>query len=244
VLESLVPARTAGPGALTGRWVAGPRTEDAVRVAAGLVPAGFGVSLEPAPTRGQDPAAVLGALIERVDAAGIASACELTLPVDRLGIARARALAAAAADAGLGVALAGSCGPVRSAADGFPDAAVVVPAGPDAERVCRAYADGRVRLVAGRGAAAGLAFVRCLSVLMAGRGRLAVAAQDPRLIAITGERAAWNGRSPDSWEYLMPYGFRTDLQRRLVAGGSAVRVRVPSGPGAVAGLVRYLAGRA
>ena len=243
MLDSLVPARVLGR-VLSGRYVAGPGTGDALRVAAELVPAGVRVALEHVPAPGED-AADLAGLIGRVQAAGLASLCEVTLPVDRLGIAAARALAAAAADGGLAVAMAGSSGPVRSAADGLADAAVVVPAGwPDAESVCRAHADGRVRLTAGGGAAADLAFVRCLNVLMTGRGRPAVAVLAQRLVAITGERAAWNDRSPDSWEYVMPYGIRTELRRRLVAGGSAVRVAVPSGPGAAAVLVRRLAGRA
>ena len=78
---------------------------------------------------------------------------------------------------------------------------------------------------------------------MAGGGHHAVATGDPRLIAITGERAAWNGRSPDSWEYVMSYGIRTAQRQRLVAAGCTVRVAVPSGPGAAAGLVRRLAVR-
>jgi proline dehydrogenase len=101
-----------------------------------------------------------------------------------------------------------------------------------------------VRLTEGRGSAAGLAFVRCLNVLMAGDGHPEIAASDKRLIAITGERAAWNGRTPDSWEHVMPYGVLTDEQHRLVAGGYAVRVAVPSGSGAAAVLVRSLGGRA
>ena len=88
-----------------------------------------------------------------------------------------------------------------------------------------------MRLTEGRGRAADLAFVRCLNVLMAGAATPPIAAADPRLIAITGERAAWNGRTPDSWEHVMPYGVRTDEQQRLVAGGSTVRVAVPSGHG-------------
>jgi len=52
------------------------------------------------------------------------------------------------------------------------------------------------------------------------------------MIAIAGERAAWNGRTPDSWEHLMPYGVRLDEQRRLVAAGFTVRVAVPAGAGA------------
>jgi proline dehydrogenase len=113
-----------------------------------------------------------------------------------------------------------------------------------AEDRCRALADRRVRLVQGRGAAADLAFVRCLNVLMAGPGRPEVAASDPRLIAIAGERAAWNGRPHDSWEYVMPYGISTLEQHRLVAGGAVVRVAVPSGPGAAALVARRAGGRA
>ena len=69
---------------------------------------------------------------------------------------------------------------------------------------------------------------------MAGDGHPEIAAADRRLIAIAGERAAWNGRTPDSWEHVMPYGVRTDEQHRLVAGGYTVRVAVPSGGGAAA----------
>jgi proline dehydrogenase len=64
---------------------------------------------------------------------------------------------------------------------------------------------------------------------MAADGYPEVAATDPRLIAIAGERAAWNGRAPDSWEHVMPYGIRTDEQRRLTAAGYTVRVAVASG---------------
>ena len=73
---------------------------------------------------------------------------------------------------------------------------------------------------------ADLAFVRCLNVLLAGRGQPALATADPRLVAITGERAAWNDRTPDSWEHVMPYGVRVHDQRRLLAAGYRVRVVV------------------
>ena len=68
--------------------------------------------------------------------------------------------------------------------------------------------------------------MRCLNVLMAEEGRPGIAASDPRLIAIAGERAAWNGRTPDSWELVMPYGVLTHEQERLVAAGNTVRVTV------------------
>jgi proline dehydrogenase len=101
-----------------------------------------------------------------------------------------------------------------------------------------------VRLTEGRGSAADLAFVRCLNVLMAADGHPQIAASDKRLIAIAGERAAWNGRTADSWEHVMPYGVLTDEQHQLVAGGYVVRVAVPSGSGAAAVLARHLGGRA
>jgi proline dehydrogenase len=88
-----------------------------------------------------------------------------------------------------------------------------------------------VRLTAGRGARADLAFVRCLNVLMAGGGHPAVATADPRLVAIAGERAAWNDRTPESWEHVMPYGVRVHDRRRLLAAGYRVRVVVASGRG-------------
>lgn len=221
---------------LAGRLVAGPRVEDAVRVAAELVSDGRRVALEHVPGEADDAAAEFAALIGEIHAAGLAADCELTLPADQVG------LAAGAAAAGLPVVVTGDAEPPSGAG-------VVVPAAePGAEARCRAYASGRVRLaegpVIGRRAAADLVFVRCLNVLMAGDGHPEIAASDRRLIAIAGERAAWNGRTPDSWEHVMPYGVLTDEQHRLVAGGYAVRVAVPSGRGAAALVARRLGGRA
>jgi proline dehydrogenase len=222
-------------GLLTGRLVAGPRIEDAVRVAAELVADGRLVALEHVPAAGEDVAAELSVLVAEVHAAGLAAACELTVPrgLDREGQRRVGAAAGTA-----GVALA-----VPDGVDGIGATVVVSSGDRGAESRCRALADRRVRLLQGHGAVADRAFVRCLTVLMAGSGRPAVAASDPRLIAIAGERAAWNGRDPDSWEHVMPYGILTDEQHRLVAGGYGVRVAVPSGPGAVALLARRFGGR-
>jgi proline dehydrogenase len=227
-------------GLLTGRRIAGPRTEDAVRVAGEIVADGRSVALEHAPGPEDDAVAELAVLIGQVHAAGLAADCELTLPADRLGADATRRLLRTADTAGLAVVLAGGTAP-----DGDPPGTgVVVPAGePGAEARCRALAGGRVRLVQGRGGAADLAFVRCLNILMAGDGHPEIAASDPRLIAIAGERAAWNGRTPDSWEHVMPYGVLTDEQQRLVAGGYTVRVAVPSGAGAAGLVARRLGGR-
>ena len=91
--------------------------------------------------------------------------------------------------------------------------------------------------------AAALAFVRCLNVLMAASGHPEIATTDHRLIAIAGERAAWNGRTPDSWEHVMPYGVRTTEQRRLAAHqqpGHRERQVGPAGQGEVEALGRHM----
>ncbi|SDE35067.1 L-proline dehydrogenase [Blastococcus fimeti] len=224
---------------LAGRLVAGPRPEDGLRVAAGLAAGGTPVALEHRPGVDDDADAELAALLAGAPSAGPLGNCELTLPVDRLD--GARALGARAAAVGFGIALEGCARRVDELLSDLPAARVVVASGErDAEARCRALAGGRVRLRAGRGHGARLAFVRCLDVLLAGTGEPAVATSDLRLIAITGERAAWHGRSPESWEHVMPWGIRTAEQQRLAAAGSTVRIAVPSGRGAVVAL----AGRA
>ena len=229
---------------LPGRPVTGLRVDDALRAAAEAVASGRLVSLEHVAGRGQDAAAEVEELVERVHAADLAAACDVTLPVDRLGADGVRALATVAQRCGVGVVLAGAPDAVDALAAQLPEAGVVVPAGePGAEDRCRALAAGRVRLTSSRGTAADLAFVRCLNVLMAAPGRPGVASADPRLIAIAAERAAWNDRSPESWEYVMPCGVRTEEQQRLVAAGATVRAAVLSGRGAPAALLRRLAGR-
>jgi proline dehydrogenase len=223
------------------RFVAGSRAEDAVRVASELSGAGFRVALEHRRGRSDDEVGEFEALVGRLRTTGVADACELTLPVGRLGPDAVRELGTA----GLAVVLDGVARDVDALAAGIPGAGVVVDAGqPDAEPRCRAHAGGRVRLTAARGATAALAFVRCLNVLMAAGGHPGIATTDHRLIAIAGERAAWNGRTPDSWEHVMPYGVRTAEQRRLAAAGLTVRVAVPWGTGAPVAAARALVGRA
>ena len=215
----------------------GPRVDDPVRAAADVTAAGCSVALEHTPAADTtDPAAELCDLVTRVADAGPAGVCELTVPVDRLGAAAAE-LASAAAGAGLGVALDGDPATVDAlAAEVGPVTVVVRAAAPGAEERCRALAGARVRrtgehLFGRRRAATDLAFVRCLNVLMSGAGRPGVGTTDPRLVAIAGERAAWNERAPDSWEYVMPWQVRSEQQRRLVAGGYRVRAVLRSGPG-------------
>ncbi len=230
-LRRLVVGRLFGR-ALAGRLVAGPAVADVVRVAATLVDAGCRVALEHAPRPGESPAPALLELVRAVSVAGLAAVSDVTVPVDLLGVDGAARLGAVASDAGLAVVLAGTPGTV-DAVD-LPGAGVVVPAGePGAEARCRELAGGHVRLVRGPGrrGATDLTLVRCLNVLMAGEGRPGIAVSDPRLIAIAGERAAWNGRTPDSWELVMPYGVLIHEQRRLVAAGDTVRVAVTQVPG-------------
>lgn len=221
---------------LAGRLVAGVRAEDGLRVAAALAADGHPVALEHRPGSRDDDGAGLAGLLDRVRAEGAPGDCELTVPVHRP--AEARELAAGAAEVGLGVVFDGPPDDVDPLLADHPGARVVVRSGePSAEARCRVLAGRRVRLRAGSRAAARLAFVRCVDVLMAGDGRPAVATADPRLIAITGERAAWHGRAPDSWEHVMPWRVRTAEQQRLAAAGTTVRVAVVSGPGAVGALV-------
>ncbi|CAN5330274.1 proline dehydrogenase family protein [soil metagenome] len=117
-----------------------------------------------------------------------------------------------------------------------------------------AYAGSRVRLCKGAYAEpesvafqqaeeVDRSYVRCVNVLMAGAGYPMLATHDPRLIEITGERAAWHGRDKDSYEYQLLYGVRPDEQRRLAAGGHTVRVYVPYGIEWYGYLMRRLAER-
>jgi proline dehydrogenase len=201
------------------RFRTGRPVDDAVATASELVADGCLAALAPDP--GDDVAALATALRD----AGLADHCELDVA--------AAALVGPVLAAGVAVALVGP--------EVHPAARVVVRADePGAEERCRAHADRRVRLVRGRpqhgwpqlvSQGSDLAFVRCLNDLMAGAGRPGIAATDPRLIAIAGERAAWNGRSPDSWEHVLPYGTLTDERRRLVASGCTVRVSVRVGRG-------------
>ncbi|MGY1801944.1 hypothetical protein ACI78T_01530 [Blastococcus sp. SYSU D00922] len=206
-----VSPATALRGLLSRRLVAG---RDPVDLAQEVVGAGCLVAFE-----GGD-----AGLVARVREAGPAASCELTVPVDRLDGVRGPA-----ERAGVAIAVTGPPAVVDELAPS--GTRIVVRADePGADDRCRRLAGRRIRLGAGPGRAAGLRFVRCLNVLMAADGHLGVAVSDPRLVAIAGERAAWNGRPSDSWELVMPYGVLLPEQRRLVAAGSAVRVGLAVAP--------------
>ncbi|WP_410639995.1 proline dehydrogenase family protein [Amycolatopsis sp. lyj-346] len=72
-------------------------------------------------------------------------------------------------------------------------------------------------------------YVRCLRVLMAGRGYPMVASHDPRMIEIAAALAEENGRTDDDHEFQMLYGIRPEEQRRIAASGARMRVYVPYG---------------
>ena len=72
-------------------------------------------------------------------------------------------------------------------------------------------------------------YVRCLRVLMAGRGYPMVASHDPRMIEIAATLAEENGRTDDDHEFQMLYGIRPEEQARIAASGARMRVYVPYG---------------
>ncbi|QWF76865.1 proline dehydrogenase family protein [Amycolatopsis sp. CA-230715] len=72
-------------------------------------------------------------------------------------------------------------------------------------------------------------YVRCLGVLMRGKGYPMVATHDPRMIAIAEHLVVDTGRMADDHEFQMLYGIRPDEQRRIAADGAAMRVYVPYG---------------
>lgn len=70
-------------------------------------------------------------------------------------------------------------------------------------------------------------YLRCLRVLLAGRGYPMVASHDPAIIDAVPALASEFGC--DAYEYQMLYGIRDDEQRRLAGDGNRVRVYVPFG---------------
>lgn len=86
-------------------------------------------------------------------------------------------------------------------------------------------------------------YVRCMKVLMGGRGYPMLATHDPRLIEIGGSLATLHGRDHDAFEYQMLYGIRPNEQQRLARLGAQVRVYVPYGEEWYGYLMRRLAER-
>jgi proline dehydrogenase len=88
-----------------------------------------------------------------------------------------------------------------------------------------------------------VSYVRCLRVLMQGRGRPLVATHDPRLVELALRLVGETGRSAGSYELQMLLGVRPQEQRRLAAAGHLVRVYVPYGGQWYGYLMRRLAER-
>ena len=72
-------------------------------------------------------------------------------------------------------------------------------------------------------------YVRCLKILMQGKGYPMVASHDPRMIAIAEKIAMDAGRKADDHEFQMLYGIRPEEQRRIAGDGKTMRVYVPYG---------------
>ena len=86
-------------------------------------------------------------------------------------------------------------------------------------------------------------YVRCMKVLLTGRGYPMFATHDARLISIAEALTRRFDRADGSYEYQMLYGVRRDEQRRLLESGERVRVYVPYGAEWYGYLVRRMAER-
>ncbi|MFI0452724.1 proline dehydrogenase family protein [Actinomadura sp. 6N118] len=250
------------------RFVAGPETADAVRVASELMADGRRVTLdhlgEDTTDRVQARATVdayrtlLTVLADMGASAGSDVSIKLSavgrqLPADgeKIALDNARAICAAAAAAGATVTLDmedhtttdSTLGMLRELRADFPWVGAVLQAYlRRSEQDCRDLSgtDSRVRLCKGAYAEppsvayqdkrdVDKSYVRCLGILMRGRGYPMVASHDPRIIDIAGRLAARSGRDRNDYELQMLYGVRPAEQRRLAARGDTVRVYVPYG---------------
>ncbi|MFC4055985.1 proline dehydrogenase family protein [Actinomadura syzygii] len=198
-------------------------------------------------------------LLERLGAAALGTRAEVSVKLSAIGrtlgddyaLENARRICEAARSAGTTVTfdmeehttVDSTLGIVHELRRDFPDVGAVIQSYlRRAEEHCAelAYEGSRVRLCKGAyGAPTAVAFtdkeeidrsyVRCMKVLMAGKGYPMIATHDPRLIEIAGALATLNDRDADSFEYQMLYGIRPQEQRRLAAQGAQVRVYVAYG---------------
>ncbi|MFI0484307.1 proline dehydrogenase family protein [Actinomadura sp. 9N215] len=198
-------------------------------------------------------------LLERLGAASLGTRAEVSLKLSAIGqtfgedlaLENARRICAAARSASTTVTLDmeehttvdATLRIVHELRRDFPDVGAVIQAYlRRAEEHCAelAYEGSRVRLCKGAYAAptavaftdkeeVDRSYVRCMKVLMAGKGYPMLATHDPRLIDIAGALSVLNERDADSFEYQMLYGIRPQEQRRLAAHGAQVRVYVAYG---------------
>jgi len=86
-------------------------------------------------------------------------------------------------------------------------------------------------------------YVRCLKVLMAGKGYPMVASHDPRMVEIAGALAHKHDRGASTFEYQMLFGIRPDEQKRIADRGDQMRVYIPYGQEWYGYLIRRMAER-
>ncbi|GAA3963593.1 proline dehydrogenase family protein [Actinomadura viridis] len=198
-------------------------------------------------------------LLDRLSAAGLGARAEVSLKLTAVGQAfdedraleNARRICGAARSASTTVTLDtedhetvdSTLRVLHELRRDFPDTGVAIQAYlRRAEEFCAelAYEGSRVRLCKGAYAAPDTvaftgkdevdrSYVRCMKVLMAGKGYPMLATHDPRLVEIAAALAVLNEREPDDFEYQMLYGIRPHEQRRLAAQGARVRVYVAYG---------------
>lgn len=198
-------------------------------------------------------------LLERLGAAGFGLRAEVSLKLSAIGqtldedlaLENAKRVCAAARSAGTTVTIDteeyttvdANLRIVHELRRDFPDVGAVIQSYlRRAEEYCAdlAYEGSRVRLCKGAYAApAAVAFtdrdevdksyVRCMKVLMAGKGYPMLATHDPRLIDIAGALSVLHERDADTFEYQMLYGVRPHEQRHLASQGAQVRVYVAYG---------------
>jgi proline dehydrogenase len=72
-------------------------------------------------------------------------------------------------------------------------------------------------------------YLRCLEVLMNGKGYPMVASHDPQMVAAAQAYAAEAGRANSDYEIQMLYGIRDAEQSRLISEGVQVRTYIPFG---------------
>ncbi len=110
-------------------------------------------------------------------------------------------------------------------------------------RLCKGAYDEPESVAFGSRSEVDRAYVRCLKILMAGRGYPMVATHDPRLVDIAGALAVQHQRHQGTYEFQMLYGVRPEEQKRLAKQGEAVRVYVPYGQQWYGYLMRRMAER-
>ena len=88
-----------------------------------------------------------------------------------------------------------------------------------------------------------LSYVRCMRILLEGKGYPMFATHDPRMIEIAKSLVETSGRAKDTFEFQMLYGIRPEEQQMLAASGYRTRVYVPYGEDWYGYFMRRLAER-